>query len=53
MTCQQGTRQPKFIQFSKENGRKLSKGDVLFVMIKFKKKKLFFTTGARGALQSC
>ena len=38
MTCQQGTRQPKFIQFSKENGRKLSKGDVLFVMINFKKK---------------
>ena len=37
MTCPQGTRQLKFIQFSKENGQKLSKSNVLFVIVNFAK----------------
>ena len=37
MTCPQGTRQPKSIQFSKENGQKLSKGNALFMTVNFVK----------------
>ena len=40
MICQQGTRQPKFIQLSKENGQKLIKGNFFSSWSISKKKKI-------------